>query len=147
VTLSLVSHYLLDSVWCQFSHLNCVCHCGHVHHYGLTVWFNRNPSCEVHQEPLSLTVIDSSLQDTLPQCINTRCSQRFTSRLSTAHNHRPQLQPTGYRYSPQLQPTGYRYSPELQPTATAHRLPLQLTCKSIPLGIFPILLHYNPEFK
>uniref|UniRef100_A0A4W5RTY2 VWFA and cache domain-containing protein 1 n=1 Tax=Hucho hucho TaxID=62062 RepID=A0A4W5RTY2_9TELE len=40
---------------------------------------NRNPSCEVHQEPLSLTVMDSSLQDTLPQCINTRCSQRFTS--------------------------------------------------------------------
>ncbi|KAF7711811.1 hypothetical protein HF521_000822 [Silurus meridionalis] len=40
---------------------------------------NRNPSCEVHQEPLSMTVIESSLQDTLPQCINTRCSQRFTS--------------------------------------------------------------------
>ncbi|XP_027002706.1 VWFA and cache domain-containing protein 1 isoform X3 [Tachysurus fulvidraco] len=40
---------------------------------------NRNPSCDVHQEPLSMTVIESSLQDTLPQCINTRCSQRFTS--------------------------------------------------------------------
>uniref|UniRef100_A0A8B9HTH4 VWFA and cache domain-containing protein 1 n=1 Tax=Astyanax mexicanus TaxID=7994 RepID=A0A8B9HTH4_ASTMX len=40
---------------------------------------NRNPSCEVHQEPLSMTVIEPSLQDTLPQCINTRCSQRFTS--------------------------------------------------------------------
>ncbi|KAK1795745.1 hypothetical protein P4O66_001224 [Electrophorus voltai] len=40
---------------------------------------NRNPSCEVHQEPLSLTMIEPSLQDTLPQCINTRCSQRFTS--------------------------------------------------------------------
>uniref|UniRef100_A0A673LNP0 VWFA and cache domain-containing protein 1 n=1 Tax=Sinocyclocheilus rhinocerous TaxID=307959 RepID=A0A673LNP0_9TELE len=40
---------------------------------------NRNPSCDVHQEPLSLTVIEPSLQDTLPQCINTRCSQRFTS--------------------------------------------------------------------
>ncbi|XP_029684215.1 VWFA and cache domain-containing protein 1 isoform X2 [Takifugu rubripes] len=40
---------------------------------------NRNPSCEVHQEPISLNVIDSTLQDTLPQCINTRCSQRFTS--------------------------------------------------------------------
>ncbi|KAG5275444.1 hypothetical protein AALO_G00120370 [Alosa alosa] len=40
---------------------------------------NRNPSCEVQQEPLSLTVIDPSLQDTLPQCINTRCSQRYTS--------------------------------------------------------------------
>ncbi|CAB1323923.1 unnamed protein product, partial [Coregonus sp. 'balchen'] len=45
----------------------------------LTYAENRNPSCEVHQEPLSLTVMDSSLQDTLPQCINTRCSQRFTS--------------------------------------------------------------------
>ncbi|XP_018609330.1 VWFA and cache domain-containing protein 1 [Scleropages formosus] len=40
---------------------------------------NRNPSCEVHQEPLSVTVMDASLQETLPQCINTRCSQRFTS--------------------------------------------------------------------
>ncbi|XP_068446060.1 VWFA and cache domain-containing protein 1 isoform X2 [Clinocottus analis] len=40
---------------------------------------NRNPSCEVHQEPVSLNVIDSSLHDTLPQCINTRCSQRYTS--------------------------------------------------------------------
>ncbi|KAM9482909.1 VWFA and cache domain-containing protein 1 [Clarias gariepinus] len=40
---------------------------------------NRNPSCDVHQEPLSMSVIESSLQDTLPQCINTRCSQRFTS--------------------------------------------------------------------
>ncbi|CAL9695569.1 unnamed protein product [Knipowitschia caucasica] len=40
---------------------------------------NRNPSCEVLQEPLSLNVIEPSLHDTLPQCINTRCSQRFTS--------------------------------------------------------------------
>uniref|UniRef100_A0A1A8Q6T5 VWFA and cache domain-containing protein 1 n=1 Tax=Nothobranchius rachovii TaxID=451742 RepID=A0A1A8Q6T5_9TELE len=40
---------------------------------------NRNPSCEVHQEPVSLNVIDPSLLDTLPQCINTRCSQRYTS--------------------------------------------------------------------
>ncbi|XP_060775913.1 VWFA and cache domain-containing protein 1 isoform X1 [Neoarius graeffei] len=40
---------------------------------------NRNPSCDVHQEPLSMTVIESGLQDTLLQCINTRCSQRFTS--------------------------------------------------------------------
>ncbi|TVK90659.1 VWFA and cache domain-containing protein 1 [Bagarius yarrelli] len=40
---------------------------------------NRNPSCEIHQEPLSMTVVESSLQDTLPQCINTQCSQRFTS--------------------------------------------------------------------
>lgn len=40
---------------------------------------NRNPSCEVLQEPISLNVIDPSLHDTLPQCINTRCSQRFTS--------------------------------------------------------------------
>ncbi|KAM4547893.1 VWFA and cache domain-containing protein 1 [Odontesthes bonariensis] len=40
---------------------------------------NRNPSCEVHQEPVSLNVIDPSLHDTLPQCINTRCSQRYTS--------------------------------------------------------------------
>ncbi|XP_077463813.1 VWFA and cache domain-containing protein 1 [Stigmatopora argus] len=40
---------------------------------------NRNPSCEVHQEPISLNVIEPSLQDTLPQCINTRCSQRFSS--------------------------------------------------------------------
>uniref|UniRef100_A0A669D1T1 VWFA and cache domain-containing protein 1 n=1 Tax=Oreochromis niloticus TaxID=8128 RepID=A0A669D1T1_ORENI len=40
---------------------------------------HRNPSCEVHQEPVSLNVIDPSLHDTLPQCINTRCSQRYTS--------------------------------------------------------------------
>ncbi|KAM8889913.1 VWFA and cache domain-containing protein 1 [Synchiropus picturatus] len=40
---------------------------------------NRNPSCEVHQEPVSLNVIDPSLHDTLPQCINTRCSQRYSS--------------------------------------------------------------------
>uniref|UniRef100_A0A8C9QZH1 VWFA and cache domain-containing protein 1 n=2 Tax=Scleropages formosus TaxID=113540 RepID=A0A8C9QZH1_SCLFO len=40
---------------------------------------NRNPSCEVHQEPLSVTVMDASLQETLPQCINTRCSQRLFS--------------------------------------------------------------------
>ncbi|KAL1022783.1 hypothetical protein UPYG_G00032240 [Umbra pygmaea] len=45
----------------------------------LTYAENRNPSCEVHQEPQFPTVMDSSLQDTLPQCINTRCSQRFTS--------------------------------------------------------------------
>lgn len=40
---------------------------------------NRNPSCEVHQEPVSLNVIEPALHDTLPQCINTRCSQRYTS--------------------------------------------------------------------
>ncbi|KAM4575122.1 VWFA and cache domain-containing protein 1 [Fundulus diaphanus] len=40
---------------------------------------NRNPSCEVHQEPVSFSVIDPGLHDTLPQCINTRCSQRYTS--------------------------------------------------------------------
>lgn len=40
----------------------------------------RNPSCEVHQEPVSLNVIEPALHDTLPQCINTRCSQRYTSR-------------------------------------------------------------------
>ena len=40
----------------------------------------RNPSCEVHQEPVSLNVIDPALHETLPQCINTRCSQRYTSR-------------------------------------------------------------------
>ncbi|XP_042273263.1 VWFA and cache domain-containing protein 1 [Thunnus thynnus] len=45
----------------------------------LTSAENRNPSCEVHQEPISLNVIDPSLHDTLPQCINTRCSQRYTS--------------------------------------------------------------------
>uniref|UniRef100_A0A3B4AXJ2 Uncharacterized protein n=1 Tax=Periophthalmus magnuspinnatus TaxID=409849 RepID=A0A3B4AXJ2_9GOBI len=45
----------------------------------LTSAENRNPSCEVLQEPLSLNVIDPSLHETLPQCINTRCSQRFTS--------------------------------------------------------------------
>ncbi|XP_048845318.1 VWFA and cache domain-containing protein 1-like isoform X2 [Brienomyrus brachyistius] len=42
----------------------------------LTSAENRNPSCEVYQEPPSL--IDSCQQD-LPQCINTHCSQRFTS--------------------------------------------------------------------
>nr|XP_014353389.1 PREDICTED: VWFA and cache domain-containing protein 1 [Latimeria chalumnae] len=40
---------------------------------------NRNPSCEVHQEPLTLTAIDPSLQETLPQCINSRCNQRLIS--------------------------------------------------------------------
>lgn len=53
-------------------------------HFMLNVFsliaFDRNPSCEVHQEPLSLNLIDPSLQDTLPQCINTRCSQRYSSR-------------------------------------------------------------------
>uniref|UniRef100_A0A673IQD9 VWFA and cache domain-containing protein 1 n=2 Tax=Sinocyclocheilus rhinocerous TaxID=307959 RepID=A0A673IQD9_9TELE len=53
---------------CLNSCLTTVCVCVH-----------RNPSCDVHQEPLSLTVIEPSLQDTLPQCINTRCNQRFTS--------------------------------------------------------------------
>lgn len=46
----------------------------------ISLFLCRNPSCEVHQEPVSLNLIDSSLQDTLPQCINTRCSQRYTSR-------------------------------------------------------------------
>ncbi|XP_075930052.1 VWFA and cache domain-containing protein 1 isoform X1 [Petromyzon marinus] len=39
---------------------------------------NRNPSCEVTQETLSLATFDPALQETLPQCINTRCSQRHT---------------------------------------------------------------------
>lgn len=46
---------------------------------------HRNPSCEVHQEPVSLNVIDPSLHDTLPQCINTRCSQRYTSRYNSLY--------------------------------------------------------------
>uniref|UniRef100_A0A8C9W668 VWFA and cache domain-containing protein 1 n=1 Tax=Scleropages formosus TaxID=113540 RepID=A0A8C9W668_SCLFO len=45
----------------------------------LTSAENRNPSCEVHQEPLSLPLMDSGQQDTLAQCINTRCGQRLTS--------------------------------------------------------------------
>ncbi|KAM6962725.1 VWFA and cache domain-containing protein 1 [Aplochiton taeniatus] len=45
----------------------------------LTYAENRNPSCEVHQEPLSMNLIEGSLQESLPQCINTRCSQRYTS--------------------------------------------------------------------
>ncbi|XP_055978206.1 VWFA and cache domain-containing protein 1 [Sorex fumeus] len=40
---------------------------------------NRNPSCEVHQEPVTYTAMDPGLQDTLPQCINSRCSQRLES--------------------------------------------------------------------
>uniref|UniRef100_A0A3B3Q600 VWFA and cache domain-containing protein 1 n=1 Tax=Paramormyrops kingsleyae TaxID=1676925 RepID=A0A3B3Q600_9TELE len=44
----------------------------------LTSAENRNPSCEVYQEPPSLSLVDSCQQD-LPQCINTHCSQRFTS--------------------------------------------------------------------
>lgn len=48
--------------------------------------FHRNPSCEVHQEPISLNVIDPSLHDTLPQCINTRCSQRYSSRYTHTSN-------------------------------------------------------------
>ncbi|NXL46978.1 CAHD1 protein, partial [Podilymbus podiceps] len=40
---------------------------------------SRNPSCEVHQEPMTFTAIDPSLQDTLPQCINIQCSQRTES--------------------------------------------------------------------
>lgn len=40
---------------------------------------SRNPSCEVHQEPLTLAAFDPSLQETLPQCINTRCNQRTLS--------------------------------------------------------------------
>ncbi|XP_078074535.1 VWFA and cache domain-containing protein 1 isoform X2 [Mustelus asterias] len=40
---------------------------------------SRNPSCEVHQEPLTLAAFDPSLQESLPQCINTRCSQRTSS--------------------------------------------------------------------
>lgn len=39
----------------------------------------RNPSCEVHQEPMTFTAIDPSLQDALPQCINTQCNQRTES--------------------------------------------------------------------
>ncbi|XP_042191042.1 VWFA and cache domain-containing protein 1 [Callorhinchus milii] len=40
---------------------------------------NRNPSCEVHQEPLTLAAFDPTLQETLPQCINTRCRERASS--------------------------------------------------------------------
>uniref|UniRef100_A0A8C3XJA6 VWFA domain-containing protein n=1 Tax=Chelydra serpentina TaxID=8475 RepID=A0A8C3XJA6_CHESE len=40
---------------------------------------SRNPSCEVHQEPMTFTAIDPSLQDALPQCINTGCNQRLES--------------------------------------------------------------------
>ncbi|XP_023574065.1 VWFA and cache domain-containing protein 1 isoform X2 [Octodon degus] len=40
---------------------------------------NRNPSCEVHQEPVTYTAIDPSLQDALHQCVNSRCSQRLES--------------------------------------------------------------------
>ncbi|KAF2978392.1 hypothetical protein EK904_005486 [Melospiza melodia maxima] len=40
---------------------------------------SRNPSCEVHQEPMTFTAIDPSLQDALPQCINTQCNQRTES--------------------------------------------------------------------
>ncbi|CAL8346639.1 unnamed protein product, partial [Gadus morhua 'NCC'] len=45
----------------------------------LTFAENRNPSCELTQEPLSMSVIDPGLHDSLPQCINTRCGQRYTS--------------------------------------------------------------------
>uniref|UniRef100_A0A6I8NAW0 VWFA and cache domain-containing protein 1 n=1 Tax=Ornithorhynchus anatinus TaxID=9258 RepID=A0A6I8NAW0_ORNAN len=40
---------------------------------------SRNPSCEVHQEPVTYTAIDPGLQDSLHQCVNTRCSQRMES--------------------------------------------------------------------
>ncbi|KAF7480595.1 VWFA and cache domain-containing protein 1 [Marmota monax] len=40
---------------------------------------NRNPSCEVHQEPVTYTAIDPGLQDSLHQCVNSRCSQRMES--------------------------------------------------------------------
>ncbi|KAB0394162.1 hypothetical protein E2I00_014387 [Balaenoptera physalus] len=40
---------------------------------------NRNPSCEVHQEPVTYTAIDPGLQDALHQCVNSRCSQRMES--------------------------------------------------------------------
>ncbi|XP_057226409.1 VWFA and cache domain-containing protein 1 [Malurus melanocephalus] len=40
---------------------------------------SRNPSCEVHQEPMTFTAIDPNLQDALPQCINTQCNQRTES--------------------------------------------------------------------
>ncbi|EHB12295.1 VWFA and cache domain-containing protein 1 [Heterocephalus glaber] len=40
---------------------------------------SRNPSCEVHQEPVTYTAIDPSLQDALHQCVNSRCSQRLES--------------------------------------------------------------------
>lgn len=57
--------------------MNCACTLLHFH---LLCVAYRNPSCEVHQEPVSLNVIDPALHETLPQCINTRCSQRYTSR-------------------------------------------------------------------
>ncbi|KAG9469617.1 hypothetical protein GDO78_020064 [Eleutherodactylus coqui] len=40
---------------------------------------SRNPSCEVHQEPMTFTVLDPNLQDSLSQCVNTGCSQRMES--------------------------------------------------------------------
>uniref|UniRef100_A0A8C2NKA2 VWFA domain-containing protein n=1 Tax=Capra hircus TaxID=9925 RepID=A0A8C2NKA2_CAPHI len=40
---------------------------------------HRNPSCEVHQEPVTYTAIDPGLQDALHQCVNSRCSQRTES--------------------------------------------------------------------
>ncbi|OBS59471.1 hypothetical protein A6R68_09405, partial [Neotoma lepida] len=40
---------------------------------------HRNPSCEVHQEPVTYTAIDPGLQDALQQCVNSRCNQRLES--------------------------------------------------------------------
>uniref|UniRef100_F7DFT1 Cache domain-containing 1 n=1 Tax=Xenopus tropicalis TaxID=8364 RepID=F7DFT1_XENTR len=40
---------------------------------------SRNPSCEVHQEPMTFTMLDPSLQDALFQCVNTGCTQRMES--------------------------------------------------------------------
>ncbi|EGW01018.1 VWFA and cache domain-containing protein 1 [Cricetulus griseus] len=40
---------------------------------------HRNPSCEVHQEPVTYTAIDPGLQDALHQCVNSRCNQRLES--------------------------------------------------------------------
>jgi hypothetical protein len=44
-----------------------------------TCFLHRNPSCEVHQEPVTYTAIDPGLQDALQQCVNSRCNQRMES--------------------------------------------------------------------
>ncbi|KAJ7419370.1 hypothetical protein WISP_54300 [Willisornis vidua] len=68
---------------------------------------SRNPSCEVHQEPMTFTAIDPSLQDALPQCINTQCNQRtekMSVRMSNLDNDRDERdddshEDRGIRYS------------------------------------------------
>ncbi|XP_063283945.1 VWFA and cache domain-containing protein 1 isoform X1 [Pelobates fuscus] len=46
----------------------------------LTNTESRNPSCEVHQEPMTFTVLDPNLQDALSQCFNTGCTEKTESR-------------------------------------------------------------------